>query len=126
MTDTVHRGYHAHVYTGPYHAPNEGISARVKHVTVVTVDGVPLVDSCPDRFALSQAGLDAPAVKVFKRGDRLVAHPIEPVPSGHVGYMASGAQIHLDDDLWDDLFGGRVVYLHDRTETQALCDVLSD
>ena len=96
---------------------NGGLSERFDELTLVG----PAVEG-PD-----EPTADAPAVELVKRviGGEVVIHavPVEPVPSGRVGYMYGGAVIDSSDSRFGEALrrlGGSsycAIKLHDRTES---------
>ncbi|HEX9337733.1 MAG TPA: hypothetical protein VF892_17690 [Pseudonocardiaceae bacterium] len=123
-------GFPADILLGPHHAPGNGISARARHVTIVTIDTNRVTnhhgwDGRPDdtdgsdllAFArISTPSPDAPAVALRFEHGRFVARPAAPPPGSP--YMASGAFVHIGDDRWWHIVGHRLpIPLHDRSET---------
>lgn len=125
------RGLMADVLTGWSHSPNGGISARVRKVVILD-DRLLEGDAAYDRYGefvskLWEPSENMPAVTLDQTlPGYIVALPGDPVPAGHVGYMASGAWIVSSDRRFRELTGsGRPIPLHDRTETNAQYRALS-
>lgn len=115
-------GFRAEILTGPFHSPNDGLSAHARHVTIVGPE-------VPEELRIFKADDDAPAVLLQRRpwaGD-LVLVPLEKPQGAFVGPMASGAYAVNSDDRWEQLTGGSApIALHDRFESVELYNALSN
>ena len=90
---------------------NKGISSRADQVIIIG-EGIPQI------FEASET---APAVRLMKRGDRIIAVPVNQ-PEGMLGPMMGGTFIYTSDSRFP---AGYPIALHDRFETQAQYDALS-
>lgn len=103
---------------------NGGISSTVDEVTIVG----PEIDAAHGNiFPPSE---DAPAVRIVKltiMGHEYVhLEPVEPVPAGHVGYVAGGTFVYTPDSRFREATGVHYpVPLCDRTDTLEQYRVLS-
>lgn len=102
------RGFPASILTGPFTNSRGGLSARVKHVTVVG-------DDLPDYCRLARPSEHAPAVILAETSP---GYPVlRPTDPEGLQWMASGAYVHTSDSRWKDFAGTRLpLPLHDRTE----------
>lgn len=110
----MERGFRAEILTGPFHAPNGGLSAQVQRVTIVGLD-------VPEDCRIAAPSKDAPAVVLGETAPGYrVLRPAGGRLPGTVGWMASGAYVHSSDSRWRDVAGTKLpLPLHDRTETVA-------
>ena len=90
---------------------NGGISGRGAAVTIIDIPGP--FEPTPERPAVRLVRCQHAGVQYIH------AEPVEPVESGHIGYMSGGTFVHSHDSRFDKAVGagGRPVSLHDRTET---------
>ena len=108
----IRKGLRAQILTGPIHCPNNGLSSRVRYVTIL---GVGEDRTLPTFAQMSEPSDDAPGVYLLFQYGRYVARPVDAPPG--TWFMASGAHLHTSDACWHELIGHSLpVPLHDRTE----------
>lgn len=113
---TTTRGYLAHVITGPNHSPGpDGISASTSRVVIVGAGGTePVTEQTPAVRLVTRLHVAACAGATLQHFS-----PVEVVPTGRVGYMASDAYVVVPLAAARTLGMVPAAYaLHDRTETR--------
>ena len=106
------KGLRAEILTGPFHSPKDGLSSRVRHVTIL---GIGEDRTLPAFAQVSEPSDHAPGVYLLFENDRHVARPADAPPGKW--FMASGAHLHTGDSRWRELLGHSLpIPLHDRTE----------
>jgi hypothetical protein len=108
----VRKGLRVEILTGRFHAPNGGLSARVREVTILGIDDD---RELPPFVQVVAPSDEAPGVYLLLQHGQFVAFPADALPGQHL--MASGAYLHTSDSRWRDLIGHSLpIPLHDRTE----------
>src|SRR5690606_23585870 len=70
----IRKGLRAEILTGPIHCPNNGLSSRVRYVTIL---GVGEDRSLPAFARISEPSDDAPGVYLLFQYGRFVARPAD-------------------------------------------------
>ncbi|WP_157495403.1 hypothetical protein [Kutzneria sp. 744] len=108
----VRKGLRVEILTGPVHCSNNGLSSRVRHVTIL---GIGQERTLPAFAQISEPSDTAPGAYLLFECGRFVARPADAPPGKH--FMASGAHLYCHDDRWSELVGHCLpIPLHDRTE----------
>ena len=108
----VRKGLRVQILTGPFHSPNNGLSARVRHVTII---GIGKERTLPALVQIFEPSEDAPGVYLLFEYGRFVARPADAPPG--TWFMASGAYLHTSDFPVERVDRHSLpVPLHDRTE----------
>lgn len=98
---------------------NGGISSKYNHILLEHPNGWVNVNPAEPPENLC---------KIVKRNlfgsEYIHIEPVEPVPTGCVGYMSGGCTVDTSDSRWHEL-SHYPVRLHDRTETTKQYDALS-